>query len=156
MGRRFARNDDEIHARINLSMKNVFNFFILFLFVQVGFSQTVDEKQTISSEDNKIYNSAGIDVKPEYPGGITEFYKYIANNYQVPNIKNFKGGKVVVIFVIEKDGSLTDIKVLKDAGYNTGEEAIRILKLCENWKPAELNGYKVRVSFVIPITLNSN
>ena len=137
-------------------MKNVFNFFILFLFVQVGFSQTVVEKDTISSDDNKIYNSLEIDTRPEYPGGISEFYKFLGSNFKVPSDKNFKGGKVLVFFVIEKDGTLTDVKILKDAGFNTGVEAIRILKLCEIWKPAERNGQKVRISFVIPFTLKSN
>ena len=134
-------------------MKNIFNFFILFLFSQVGFSQTVVEKDTISSDDNKIYNSAGIEIKPEYPGSIAEFYKFIGNNFKVPNNINFKGGKVLVSFVIEKDGTLTDIKVLRDVGFNTGKEAERILKLCEVWKPAEQNGQYVRCSYVLPITL---
>ena len=134
-------------------MKNIFNFFILFLISHVGFSQIVDEKQTVSSEDNKIYNSAGIDVKPEYPGGTSEFYKYIGNSFNIPNDKNFKGGKVLVSFVIEKDGTLTDIKVLRDTGFNTATETVRVLKLCKIWKPAEHNGQYVRCSYVLPITL---
>jgi periplasmic protein TonB len=63
---------------------------------------------------------------------------------------------VFVSFVIEKDGSLTDIKVLKDAGFGTGDEAIRVLKKCKNWVPGEQSGKKVRCSYTLPINLKSN
>ena len=137
-------------------MKNIFNFFILFLFSQVGFSQIVDEKQTVSSEDNKIYNSLEIDTRPEYPGGISEFRKFIATNFLTPENEKFKVGKVSVSFVIEKDGTLTNIKILKDAGFNTATETIRVLKLCKIWMPGVKNGKNVRVLYVVPITLWSN
>jgi len=103
-------------------------------------------------EDNTIYNSAGIEVKPEYPGGIEKFYKYIANNFQVPDDDSFPGGRIYATFVVEKDGSLTDIKV-RDIGYGTGKEAERLLRKCAKWTPAEQNGKKVRCSYSLPIVL---
>lgn len=115
-----------------------------------------NEFSNISKPNNDIYNSAGLEVKPEYPDGINEFYKFIAKNYRTPKSKEFVGGKVFVSFVIEKDGSLTDIKVLKDAGFGTGEEAIRVLKKCKKWLPAEQDGKKVRCSYTLPISLKSN
>jgi periplasmic protein TonB len=108
----------------------------------------------VVEEDNNIYNSAGIEVKPEYPGGLAKFYNYIKNNYQAPEEEGLKG-KVVVSFVVEKDGSLTDIKVLKDIGFGTGAEAIRVLKKCAKWTPAEQNGKKVRCSYQIPIAIET-
>jgi TonB family protein len=105
-----------------------------------------------SVEDNVLYNSAGLDVIPEYPGGIAEFYLYLQKNYKVPNVKGL-GGKIAVSFVIEKDGSITDIKVLRDIGHGTGEEAIRVLQNCKKWQPAEQNGAKVRCSYMLPIKL---
>ncbi len=102
--------------------------------------------------DNTVYNSAGIEVKPDYPGGIEKFYKYIADNYKMPEEEGLKG-KVYVTFVVEKDGSLTDIKVLRDIGYGTGKEAIRVLKASKKWSPGEQNGKKVRCTYSLPISL---
>ncbi|MES2748725.1 MAG: TonB family protein [Bacteroidota bacterium] len=108
----------------------------------------------VVEDDNNIYNSAGIEVKPEYPGGLAKFYSFIKNNYTPPEEEGLKG-KVIVSFVVEKDGSLTDIKVLKDIGYGTGAEAIRVLKKCARWTPAEQNGKKVRCSYQIPIAIET-
>lgn len=110
------------------------------------------EEKLNSKDDNLIYNSAGLDVRPEYPGGMSEFYLYIQKNYKVPNIKGLSG-KVIVSFVIEKDGSITDVKVLRDIGHGTGDEVVRVLKNCRKWLPAEQNGAKVRCSYILPINL---
>lgn len=103
-------------------------------------------------EDNNIYNTAGIEKKPEFPGGLSEFYKYIGKNFKTPDVKGL-AGKVFVTFVIEKDGSITDVKVLRDIGYGTGEEAVRVLQNCKNWIPAEQDGKKVRVLYSLPISI---
>ena len=108
----------------------------------------------VVEEDNSIYNTAGIEVKPDFPGGMEKFYKFVGNNYQTPEEDGLKG-KVYVTFVVEKDGSLTDIKVLRDIGYGTGKEAIRVLNKCPRWTPGEQNGKKVRVLYSLPITIQS-
>lgn len=108
----------------------------------------------VIAEDNNIYNTAGIEVKPDFPGGMEKFYKFISKNYQVPEEEGLKG-KVFVSFVVEKDGSLTDIKVIRDIGYGTGKEAIRVLKSAPKWNPGEQNGKKVRVLFSLPINIQS-
>ncbi len=108
----------------------------------------------VVEEDNNIYNTAGIEVKPDFPGGIEKFYKYVGKNYQVPEEEGLKG-KVFVSFVVEKDGSLTDIKVIRDIGYGTGKEAIRVLRSCPKWNPGEQNGKKVRVLYSLPINIQS-
>jgi protein TonB len=121
---------------------------------------TVDEPvgtgpvSQVVEEDNNVYNTAGIEVKPDFPGGIEKFYKFVGNNYKTPEEEGLKG-KVYVTFVVEKDGSLTDIKVLRDIGYGTGAEAIRVLKKCPKWTPGEQNGKKVRVLYSLPITIQS-
>lgn len=121
---------------------------------------TVDEPvgtgpvAAVVEEDNNVYNTAGIEVKPDFPGGIEKFYKFVGNNYKTPEEEGLKG-KVYVTFVVEKDGSLTDIKVLRDIGYGTGAEAIRVLKKCPKWTPGEQNGKKVRVLYSLPITIQS-
>jgi len=83
-----------------------------------------------------------------------EFYKFVGNNFKTPEQPNLKG-KVYITFIIEKDGSLSDIKNLRDIGYGTGEEAIRVLKISPRWIPGKMNGVPVRVMYSLPITLHS-
>jgi protein TonB len=107
----------------------------------------------VVEEDNNIYNTAGIQVSPEFPGGIQKFNSYIRNNFQFPEDENFPGGKVLVSFVVEKDGSLTDIRILRDPGFGTAKEAERVLKRSVKWTPGEQNGKKVRCQYSLPIVL---
>lgn len=116
--------------------------------------EPVGNGPSVIAEDNTIYNTAGIEVKPDFPGGMDKFYKFVGKNFQVPEEDGLKG-KVFVTFVVEKDGSLTDIKVIRDIGYGTGKEAIRVLKSCPRWNPGEQNGKKVRVLYSLPISIQS-
>ena len=102
------------------------------------------------------YSLASLEVKPEFPGGIEEFYKYIGQNFKVPKDKKFPGGRVIVSFVIEKDGSVTEVKVLKDCGFGTAEEAKRVLLNCPKWKPATQKNVPVRCQFALPINVTRN
>lgn len=104
--------------------------------------------------DNNIYNTAGIDKVPEFIGGLDKFYKFVGQNFNVPEEEGLRG-KVFVTFIVEKDGSISDIKVLRDIGYGTGKEAIRVLSICPKWIPGEKGGQKVRVLYSIPISINS-
>ncbi|MEY3126318.1 MAG: hypothetical protein RL273_442 [Bacteroidota bacterium] len=108
----------------------------------------------VVEEDNTVYSSAGIEVKPDFPGGMDKFYNFIAKNYRTPEEEGLKG-KIYVTFVVEKDGTLTDIKVLRDIGYGTGKEAIRVLKATPKWNPGEQNGKKVRCTFSLPISIQT-
>ncbi len=103
-------------------------------------------------EDNTIYNA--VEVKPDFPGGIQKFYAYVQKNFRVPEDEEING-KIIVQFVVEKDGSLTDIKVLRDLGFGTKAEAIRLLKSCPRWKPGIQNGRPVRVLYSLPISIQS-
>lgn len=108
----------------------------------------------VIAEDTSVHSLAGIEQKPEFPGGIEKFYAFVGKNYVAPEEEGLKG-KVYVTFVVEKDGSLTDIKVIRDIGYGTGKEAIRVLNKCPKWLPGEQNGKKVRVLYSLPITIQS-
>ena len=118
-------------------------------------AQDSNQSQTNNQEDLSIHTVSGIEIRPEFPGGLSQFYKYIGKNYKVPDIKSLKG-KIIITFVVEKDGSLTDIKVLRDIGYGTGSEAIRVLKKCPKWIPGEQDGKKVRVIYTLPISIQTN
>ncbi len=106
-------------------------------------------------EDTGVYDSQGLAVKPTYPGGMEAFYKYVGSNFRVPEIENMKSIKVYVYFVIEKDGSMSGIKALRDPGHGLGKEAERVLKsMKKRWDPGIQNGKPVRASFSLPITVN--
>lgn len=100
-------------------------------------------------EDNTVYSA--VEVRPDFPGGIQKFYDFVGRNYRAPD-EDVKG-KVYVQFVVEKDGTLTDIKVMRDLGYGTGAEAIRVLKKSPKWKPGIQNGRPVRVLYSLPISI---
>ncbi len=135
-------------------MKKI-SFFFIFLAFQLLTIPSANAQEPANKNDNSIYNTAGIEVKPDYPGGINEFYKFVGKNYKVPNVQGLSG-KIFVSFVVEKNGKLTDIKVIRDIGYDTGKEAIRILKKCKKWSPGEQNGQKVRVLYSLPINIVAN
>jgi protein TonB len=98
-----------------------------------------------------------LDEMPEYPGGIKNFYKYIGNNFDKPEIDDVKTVTVIVMFVIEKDGSITDIRVARDPGYGMAKEATRVLKSMKTkWKAGIKNGQPVRTAYSLPITVNIN
>ncbi|OOB83046.1 energy transducer TonB [Flavobacterium columnare] len=113
-----------------------------------------DEVVKVVEEDNQVYSSAGIEAQPEFPGGNEGFMKYVQRNYRTPEVDTDLKGRVFVEFVVEKDGSLTDIKVVRDLGYGTGAEAIRMLKSAPKWRPGEQNGKKIRVRYSLPILLD--
>lgn len=127
--------------------------FLLIVITLFGMQWVVAQNTTTVDKDN-VYNISNIDVKPDFPGGMQEFYKFIGKNYNIPNVKNLSG-KVYMTFVVEIDGKLGDIKIIRDIGYGTGEEAIRVLLQCPNWIPGELAGTKVRVLYALPIAINS-
>lgn len=106
----------------------------------------------VVAEDTGIYGTAGLEVQPDFPGGIKKFYDFVGRNFEAPEDA---AGKILVTFVVEKDGSLTDIKVQRDIGYGSGAEAIRVLKKAPKWIPGEQNGKKVRVQYSIPITIQA-
>lgn len=104
--------------------------------------------------DGVSYNYQVVELHPEPQNGIDGFYKYIAKNYQVPS-KAKVTGKLYFSFIIEKDGSIQDVKAIRDLGFGTAEEGIRVLQNCPNWKPALLRGIKVSCSYNIPISIQS-
>lgn len=113
--------------------------------------------ETPSIPNNTVMNSAVLDKKPEFPGGINKFYTYVGNNFERPELDSEMAIRVSVSFVIEKDGSMTDIRVIKDPGYGLGAEAIRVLKsLKTKWSPGILDGKAVRTSYNLPITIQTN
>ncbi len=93
--------------------------------------------------------------KPEAKNGMMSFYQFIGKNYKTPNINGLHG-KVYVTFVVDKDGSLSNFKILSDVGYGSGEEAIRVLQKAEKWIPGKTKGIPTKVLFSLPISIQTS
>lgn len=110
-----------------------------------------------TAKDEKPVNDlSSIDKMPEFKEGLLAFYEFIGKNFKYPAEarKDSITGKVILSFIVEKDGALTDIKVLKNLGYGTGEAAVDVLKHSPNWNPGLKGGKPVRVQFTLPIALS--
>ncbi|MBF4492121.1 energy transducer TonB [Flavobacterium sp. JLP] len=128
---------------------------LLFVFSTKTMAQTVSNKADVKEKD--IYTNDAIEKKPEFPGGVLAFYKFVGSNFKMPAeaAKNKIEGKAYMQFIVEKDGSLSEIRTMKDAGYGIGDEVIRVLKLAPKWTPGSINGKPVRVMYSLPITIQA-
>ncbi|WP_281310120.1 energy transducer TonB [Flavobacterium flavigenum] len=100
----------------------------------------------IEAGSDEVYNTAGLEVAPEYPGGPESMNAFLKKNYVASKeiINKKTSGKIYATFIIEKDGSLTDLKILRDLGPSSGKEFLRIINLMPKWKPGMQNGKTVR------------
>lgn len=109
------------------------------------------EEVKLAKVEGEIFNV--VEEAPEFPGGIQKMYEYIGQNLKYPEAAQQDNvqGKVFVKFVVTKDGDIGDIKTLKGIGHGCEEEVARILAGMPTWKPAEQDGEKVNVYFIMPV-----
>jgi hypothetical protein len=104
-------------------------------------------------EDNEVYSTSAVEILPKFPGGIQKFHDFLKKNYVIPkeimDDEDSRGG-VFATIKIEKDGSLSEIKILRDFGCGSGKELERVLRLSPNWIPAIKDGNPVRCLYIIP------
>jgi len=108
--------------------------------------------------DNSVHNTFDLQSMPEPIGGEKAWSKFLSRNLRFPEEAQSAGasGRVIVGFIIEKDGTLSNITIERPAGNGFDEEAMRVLKMAKAWKPGIQNGQPVRVKFVIPINFQNN
>ncbi len=96
---------------------------------------------------------AVVEVMPKFPGGTGELMKYLSNNIKYPEeaFANKVDGRVFVSFVVEKDGKVSDVSVLRGIGHGCDKEAIRVVESMPNWNPGTQKGKPVRVKYNLPI-----
>jgi len=113
-----------------------------------------DVKAVTEDTGNQIFTA--VEVEPVPRGGMDAFYKFLGDKIKYPNAAKEAGtqGRVILQFVVEKDGSLTDIHVMREPGNGLGDEAMRVLKLAPKWTPGVQNGKPVRVQFTIPVNFS--
>lgn len=103
-------------------------------------------------EDNKVFDV--VEQMPSYPGGMEALMAYLSKAIKYPVIAEENGiqGRVVCTFVVERDGSITDVKVAKSVDPSLDKEATRVIKSMPHWIPGKQNGSAVRVKYTLPVT----
>jgi len=107
---------------------------------------------------NEINDVSGVDEFPEFEGGMKAWAKYIQRNLRYPYQAQEANaqGKVFISFVVEKDGSITNVNLVRGIGFGCDEEALKVIKKSPAWKPGKNKGREVRVRFNLPITFTIN
>ena len=108
----------------------------------------VEEEEVVEQEIFQI-----VEEMPSFPGGEAKLMEYVAKNIKYPQIARETGiqGRVFVGFVVEPDGSISNVKLLRGIGGGCDEEAMRVIKSLPKWKPGKQRGKAVRVSYQIPV-----
>ena len=108
----------------------------------------VEEEEVVEQEIFQI-----VEEMPAFPGGEAKLMEYVAKNIKYPQIARETGiqGRVFVGFVVEPDGSVSNVKVLRGIGGGCDEEAMRVVKSMPKWKPGKQRGKAVRVSYMLPV-----
>lgn len=132
-----------------MKIKSIVLFFMFAAYS--GFAQNVNTIDNRNSEP--IY--AGVDIPASPEGGLQKFYYDFAKAFKTPHVpdNSITQLRIMLAFVVEKDGSFSDIKVLRDPGFGAGAEAIRVLQLMPRWTSSLLEGKPVRSQFTFPITI---
>ncbi|MBR1516672.1 MAG: energy transducer TonB [Bacteroidales bacterium] len=109
-------------------------------------------EEEVEEVEEEIFTVVENDL--EFPGGMEALYKYLGTSIKYPTLakENNITGKVYVTFVVEKDGSIANPRVLRDIGGGCGQEAIRVVKAMPKWKPGKQRGKAVRVQFNLPVS----
>ncbi|WP_010252761.1 M56 family metallopeptidase [Myroides injenensis] len=127
------------------------------LFISIGLLTVNAQEQHKYNDSNheKIYTAA--EKYATYPGGMNAFQNEFVTKFILPETTNINDNiKVIVQFVVEKDGSLSNINILKDPGYNIGAQVTSTLTSMSRWVPAVVEGENVRSYYTLPITLHAD
>ena len=129
-------------------MKRILLIISMF-FIQSAVAQT---ESTITKND-AIVDAKELEIKPDFPGGINKFYQFVGQNFNVPE-KGETSGKIFLTFIVETDGTLTNINVVRGINPAMNSEAIRVMKLSPKWNPGKIGNETVRAKYSIPISVN--
>lgn len=116
-----------------------------------------DELVNWNPNEESVYNEVNeidkVDEKPSFPGGESAMKSYLNSNVKYPDVAQENGvqGRVIVESIIEKDGSMSDVKVIRSVDPSLDREALRVVKAMPKWTPAKLNGIPVRTKCTTPV-----
>ena len=117
--------------------------------------EVLKAKEVIAQEkpvEEKVFNV--VEQMPQFPGGDAALFEYLSTHIKYPTIAEENGvqGRVIVTFVVERDGSITDVKVVKSVDPSLDKEASRVVAGMPKWIPGKQNGSAVRVKYTVPVT----
>ena len=120
---------------------------VLAILFTVNTTATAQNKKT---SNDKVFEK--VEDMPEFPGGEQAMMDFVAKNVQYPKEAMEKeiSGRVLVGFIVEKDGSISETEIVKGIGGGCDEEAVRVVKAMPKWKPGKQDGKTVRVSYTMP------
>lgn len=133
-------------------LRNILTIIVMLTSYSTIQAQVVIEDNAVVNEDeNQIF--VFVEEYPEFPNGEENLYKYLGSNIKYPHeaLENGIQGTVVVKFVVEKDGSISNVKAVRKIGGGCDEEAVRVVKRMPRWKPGKQSGKPVRTEFTLPI-----
>lgn len=118
--------------------------------------ETQEQQIVENNETQPVHQWA--EVMPAYPGGDEGLYSFFSGEINYPDIAKKAGieGRVILSFIVEKDGSVSNAKIARGIGGGCEEEALRVLQLCRKWHPGRQNGIPVRVTMMVPVIFNLN
>ena len=130
---------------------------MLMLTVSAANAQNSPKPQATKNNEkskNTIFNV--VDVLPSFPGGVKAFGDYLVKNIKYPAVdkKNKLEGKVFIQFVVERDGSLSNVQSVRSPSKAMSDEAVRVLKGSPKWNPGSMNNKPVRAKYTVPINFN--
>lgn len=152
------KEDNEIKANEDIQKDNS----VMSTFTQAGSDdinlikehkeEVVQEKPREEKKKEEVFTH--VEQMPKFPGGDAELYKFISNNLNYPAmaIENNVQGRVVVQFVVTKDGSIGNVKVVRSVDRDLDNEAIRVCKKLPKFIPGKQNGQPVNVWYTLPVT----
>ena len=117
---------------------------------------TANAQKTVVSQSNQnVYDQ--VEEMPEFPGGMPALIEFLQTNIKYPKdaIKQEVGGRVMVMFVVETDGSISNVRVARKVFPSLDEEAVRVVKTMPKWKPGKEKGRPVRVNFTLPVVFST-
>ena len=114
--------------------------------------EKIAEPEPVKEEETKVFDV--VEQMPSFPGGQSALLQYLSSNIKYPVVAEENGvqGRVVCTFVVEKDGSITDVRVVKSVDPSLDKEAVRVVKSMPKWIPGKQNGSAVRVKYTVPVT----
>ena len=125
---------------------------IIFIVLAIMVTLSINAQSEATHVEEKVYDV--VEEMPQFPGGPSALFEYLSNNLQYPVVAEENGvqGRVIVTFIVEKDGSISNAKVVKAVDPALDKEAIRLVESMPNWIPGKQNGEPVRVKYTVPVT----
>ena len=114
--------------------------------------EVIAQPEPPKEEETKVFDV--VEVMPSFPGGQGALFEWLSKNIKYPVVAEENGvqGRVIMTFVVERNGSITDVQVVKSVDPSLDKEAVRVVKAMPHWIPGKQNGSAVRVKFTVPVT----